>query len=643
MSPVRDIFLSIMAQEITQDKIRNIAIIAHVDHGKTTLVDAFLKQSHLFRDNQDEMQQEQILDTGELEREKGITIKAKNIAIKYQDYKINIIDTPGHADFGGEVERTLNMADGCLLVVDAQEGPMPQTEFVLRKALELKLKPIVVINKIDKKFANPVKVLSKLQDLFLKLATEDYQLEFPVFYAVARHGKAFTELPEGDLLESGSLPGDMSPLLSKIVEYIPAPQGDLNGPLQMQVNALNYDAHLGRYLIGRVRRGILHMNDSVVVISGQEADATKDFGRIKKIMLREGLEFVETESAIAGDIVAVAGIESTAIGGTLCISTNPDPLPKIEISPPAVKIRFEANSSPLLGKEGKYVAAKLIQQRLEQEKEQNISLQISKADGGSYYVAGRGELHLSILIETMRREGYEFQVRKPEIVIQVIDGKDCEPMEELFIDTKEEYIGTVTEALNQRNAQLINIENEGGQVRMTYNILTRNLFGLRSQMLTSTKGNAVLNSFIIEYVPFTKQPEIYRKGVLISMENGVAIGYALNTIQERGDLFVGPGTQVYEGMIIGINKYEQDMDVNPVKGRQKSGVRVKHDEITQTALKPVIPLTLEYALVFLNEDEMLEVTPKNLRLRKQYLTKTERVWAKRGSLTAFAKQQMAKY
>jgi GTP-binding protein len=627
---------------LTQDKIRNIAIIAHVDHGKTTLVDAFLKQSHLFRENQEEMQQEQILDSGELEREKGITIKAKNIAIEYNGYKINIIDTPGHADFGGEVERTLNMADGCLLVVDAQEGPMPQTEFVLRKAMELKLRPIVVINKIDKKFANPKKVVSRLQDLFLKLATEDAQLEFPVFYAIAREGLVFDYLPEVDVINSGTLKGDLKPLLEEIVNYVPAPTGDPTGPLQMQINALIMDPHLGRYLIGRIRRGSAKVNDSIQVLSVVDDEKHMQQGKIKKIFVRKGLDFIEVEEAGTGDIAAIIGVESTAIGGTICIATNPDPLPMIKISPPAVKIKFEPNTSPLLGKEGKFVAAKQIQQRLEMEKEHNIGLNITKADGASYYVAGRGELHLSILIETMRREGYEFQVRKPEIIIQQIDGKDCEPMEELIIDTNESYVGTITEALNQRSAELVNMETETGQVRMTYKILTRNLFGLRSYLLTATKGNAVLNSYILDYVPVTKQPEIYRKGVLISSENGTAIGYALNTIQERGDLFVEPATQVYEGMIIGVNKYEQDMDVNPIKGRAKSGVRVKHDEITQTALKPVIPLTLEYALVFLRKDEILEVTPKSLRLRKQYLSKTERVWAKRDSLSPFAKQNLGK-
>lgn len=625
---------------VTQEKIRNIAIIAHVDHGKTTLVDGFLKQAHLFRDNQDEMKQEQILDSGELEREKGITIKAKNVSIRFQDYKINIIDTPGHADFGGEVERTLNMADGCLLVVDAQEGPMPQTEFVLKRALELGLKPIVVINKIDKKFANVPRVIDRLNDLFLKLATRDDQLEFPIFYAIAREGKVYTELPEGDLTVSDHKAGDLSILLEKIVSYVPSPAGDPNGPLQMQINALHYDNHIGRYLIGRIYNGSIKVGDSVVIVSGPEADATKQTGRVKFVMVREGLDFAEVESASAGEIVAVVGIESMAIGGTICTNAHIEALPRIKISPPAIKIKFEANTSPFLGREGKFVRATQLEARLDQEQAQNISLVITKADGGGYFVAGRGELQLSILIETLRREGYEFQVRKPEIVLQMVDGVKSEPVEELIIDTKEEYIGAITDALNKRKAELVNIENENGQTRMTYTILTRNLFGLRSQLLSATKGNAILNSYILKYTPYTHQEELYRKGVMLASETGTSMGYSLNTAQERGDLFIGPSVDVYEGMVIGINKYEQDMDVNVCKNRAKSGVRLKQAEITDTILRPTIELTLEFALVFLAKDEILEITPKSLRLRKQYLTKNERTWAKRDSLTAYAKQQM---
>lgn len=628
-----------------QDKIRNIAIIAHVDHGKTTLVDAFMKQSNLFRDNQDEMKQEMILDSGELEREKGITIKAKNIAIRFRDFKINIIDTPGHADFGGEVERTLNMADGCILLVDAQEGPMPQTKFVLKKALELGLRPIVVVNKIDKKYANPEKVLDRVNDLFLALATEPEQLEFPVFYAIGRQGKVFKDLPKPVLNSEGnpdydSIEGDVSPILDSIVEYVPAPNGDRVGPLQMQVTTLEFDSHMGRFLVGKIKRGTAKVGDSVVVIHSDDNDAQKDSGKIKSIRIREGMEYVEVDSASAGEIVSISGIESTAIGGTLCIASNLEPLPIIKISNPSVQIKFEANTSPFMGKEGKFVTAKLLQQRLEKEAEINISLKITKGDGGSYYVAGRGELQLSILIETMRREGYEFQVRRPEVIIQEIDGVKSEPLEELIIDAPSEYQGTITTSVSERKGELQNMEVDGDNVRFTYKILTRNLLGLRNQLITTTKGNVVMNNFFIGYVPYVDQPEIFRKGVLISSETGTAMGYSLNTIQERGDLFVEPGTQVYEGMILGIHKYDNDLEVNPSKERQKSGVRMKHDEITQTSLKAIKTLTLEFALLFLAKDEILEITPKNLRLRKQYLTKTQRDWSRRENLTDYAKQQM---
>lgn len=629
-----------MYTKIEQNKLRNIAIIAHVDHGKTTLVDAFLKQTHVFRDNQDEMNQQMILDSGDLEREKGITIKAKNISVRYKGHKINIIDTPGHADFGGEVERTLNMADGCILLVDAQEGPMPQTKFVLKKALEMGLKPMLVINKIDKKFANPQKALDKVQDLFLTLAINDSQLDFPVFYAIGREGKAFKELPSGDLSLAGTIDGDMTPLLDAIIEYIPSPVGSETEPLQMLVTSLDYDAHLGRLLIGKIKRGTARIEDSVVVIHNDSSDSAKDSGKIKSLKVKEGLAYEDVREASAGEIIAISGLESTAIGGTLCIASNPDPLQSIKISNPSVQIKFEANTSPFMGKEGKFVTAKQLQTRIEKEAEINISLKITKGDAGSYYVAGRGELQLAILIETMRREGYEFQIKKPEVIFTEKDGQKLEPLEEVVIDVPEEYQGTIQAALSERKAELVDMEVENKNVRFTYKILTRKLLGLRNILLTATKGNLVMNNYILDYVPFVEMEPLYRKGVLISMDTGVAMGYSLNTIQERGDLFVEPGTKVYEGMIIGLNKYDQDLEVNPIKERQKSAVRMKHDEITQTSLKAIKPVTLEYALLFLNDDELLEVTPQNLRLRKQYLTKVQRDWSKRKNLTDVAKQQM---
>ncbi len=620
---------------IDQSRIRNVAIIAHVDHGKTTLVDAFLKQSALFRQNQQEMQQNCILDSGELEREKGITIKAKNICIPYKDYRINIIDTPGHADFSGEVERTLNMAEGCLLVVDAQEGPMSQTKFVLKQALALKLKPIVVINKIDKKYAQPEKVLSKLQDLFLSLATDMDQLDFPVFYAIARDGIFFEKLPKvvdcKVVEEDMSKAKDVSLLIEEIIARIPAPTGDINGTFQMQVNALDFDPHNGRYLIGKVKRGSIKLNDRVVVLQGfGDEMETVAKGNVRKIYIRNGLNFEEVDNVAAGEIAAVMGIEANAIGATICAEANPDPLPPIKISPPSIKIKVEANTSPLAGLEGEFVTAKQLEQRLEQEKVNNITLTISRAEnGGGYYIAGRGELQLSILLETMRREGYEFQVRKPEIIYQIKDGKKTEPLEEVMIDVPDEYVGTITTALSKRFAEMVNMESENGRTMFIYRILTRNLLGLRSNLLSATKGQVVMSNFVYEYVPVEQQADIYRKGVLISSHTGTSAGYSLNTIQERGDLFVKPGEAIYEGMVVGVNKYENDMEVNPTKQRHQSAVRMKHDEITQTILKPVIPLTLEYALVFIGQDEMLEVTPKNLRLRKNVLQKSMRAREKR--------------
>lgn len=619
-----------------QENIRNVAIIAHVDHGKTTLVDAFMKQTHLFRENQEEMYQTRILDSGELEKEKGITIKAKNIAIKYGDFKINIIDTPGHADFGGEVERTLNMADSCLLLVDAQEGPMPQTKFVLKKALELGLKPILVINKIDKKLANCTKTISKVQDLFLELATDPEQLDFPVYYAIAREGLIFKELPEGDLTNTKSLNGDVTPILDEIVNNTPAPKGNINGTFQMQVTSLEYDNHLGRYLVGRINRGQVKVDDPIILLSKDE----KIQGRVKELFTKEGLFWEPTEKAIAGDIVAITGIESTAIGATICDINNQEILPDINITPPSVKVKFESNTSPFAGKEGKFVTAKQLEQRLEQEKDTNISLNISKVGGSSYYVAGRGELQLSILVEQLRREGYEFQLGKPEVVLIEKEGKKFEPIEELIVDCPGEYLSVITQEVSNRKGELIDIENNDNQTRFTYKILTRNLIGLHRVLMNATKGTAIINSFVYDYVPHSEGENLFRKGVIISAETGTSLGYALTTIQERGQLFIGPSEEVYEGMIIGINNHEQDLEVNPCKARHKTNVRMLRSEMTDIYLKSTIPLTVEYALSFINDDELIEVTPKNIRLRKKLLTNTQRTWAKRGNLTAYAKQQM---
>lgn len=625
---------------IDQKNLRNIAIIAHVDHGKTTLVDAFMKQNHLFRDNQDEMSETQILDSSELEREKGITISAKNISIRYKGYKINIIDTPGHADFGGEVERTLNMADSCLLLVDAKEGPMPQTKFVLKRALEMGLKPIVVVNKIDKKLANIEKTISRVQDLFLALATDPEQLEFPVYYAIAREGKIFKEMPQGDLTVPNSIPGDVTPILDEIIASMPAPKGDPEGPFQMQVTSLEFDVHTGRYLIGEINRGKVKLNDPVILISNKPGKEEKVQGRVRGLFAKEGMQWQPITEAKAGEIVAITGIESTKIGATICDINNQDVLPEIAITPPSVRVKFQANTSPFLGKEGKFVTDKQLAQRLEQEKNLNISLDITNNGSNSFFVAGRGELQLAILVEQLRREGFELQLSKPEVILQNIDGVISEPIEELTIDAPEEYMSVVTQEVSDRKGEMINIENEDGQTRFTYKILTRNLIGLHRSLMNATKGEAIINSFIAEYIPYVKQPELFRKGVIVSSETGTALGYSLTTIQDRGKLFIAGSEPVYEGMVIGINNNEEDIMVNPCKARHKTNVRMSHAEVTIVSLRATIPLTLEYALSFINDDELIEVTPVSIRLRKKLLTDTQRVWAKRKNLTAYAQQQL---
>lgn len=627
--------------QIKQENIRNIAIIAHVDHGKTTLVDAFMKQTHLFRDNQEEMQQDRILDSGDLEREKGITINAKNISIIYRDTKINIIDTPGHADFGGEVERTLNMADGCLLLVDAQEGVMPQTKFVLKKALEQKLRIVVLINKIDKKLADCTRTLSKIQDLFLELATDMDQLEFPVYYGITREGKIFKDIPTGDLTVANSTDGNILPILDEIVDGMPSPTGDTQGDFQMQITSLEYDNHLGRYLIGKVNRGVVRVDDPIIVLNSKDnGEISKVQGRVRGLFTKNGLFWESTDQAITGDIIAIAGVDSTDIGATINRLGNEEILPKIKITPPSVRVKFEANTSPFAGKEGKYVTAKQLAQRLEQEKNLNISLKIENSTENTYYVSGRGELQLSILIEQLRREGYELQLSKPEVILQEVDGVLSEPVEELVIIAPEEYLSEITQEVSERKGSLKNIETENGQSIFTYEILTRYLIGLHRVIMNSTKGSALVSSFIKDYIPYKKGDNLFRKGVIISTETGTALAYALTTVQERGKLFIDGSTNVYEGMIIGINNHESDLEVNPCKARKKTNVRMSHAEVTEINLKSTLALTVEFALAFINDDELLEVTPESIRLRKKLLTATERTWANRKNLTAYAKSQM---
>ncbi len=624
---------------IEKQNLRNIAIIAHVDHGKTTLVDAFMKQTHLFRENEEEMSQTRILDVGELEKEKGITINAKNISIKYKGVKINIIDTPGHADFGGEVERTLNMADSCLLLVDAKEGTMPQTKFVLKKALELGLRPVVLINKIDKKLANIEKTTSKIQDLFLNLATSEDQLDFKIFYGIAREGKIWDRIPDGDLTIPNSIDGDLTPILEEIVNELPSPKGEESDPFQMQITSVEYNEHLGRYLIGKIANGKVNIDDPIVLVSNKEGFEKKQ-GRVRELFIKEGLKWEKVSSASVGEIIALTGIESTDIGATVCSLDKPEPLPEIKITPPSVRVKFSANTSPFVGREGTLVTAKQLQQRLEQEKNLNISLDIKNNGSNSYFVAGRGELQLAILVEQLRREGYEFELGKPEVILQEIEGIKCEPMEELTIDAPEEYFSTITQEVNERNGKLVNIENEEGQNRYVFHILTRNLIGLHRILMTATKGTAVVNSYIIDYVPHEKSSELFRKGAIISSETGTALAYSLMSIQDRGKLFIEGSIEVYEGMIIGINNHENDLEVNPCKARHKTNVRMSHAEVTEIALKAPLSLTIEYALSFIKDDELIEVTPKNIRLRKKLLTSTQRTWSKRRNLTAYAKEHL---
>lgn len=617
-----------MAEITPNDKIRNIAIIAHVDHGKTTLIDAFLKQSNTFRENQEEMQQEQILDFNELERERGITIQAKNIALPYKGHLINIIDTPGHADFGGEVERTLSMADGAVLLVDAQEGVMPQTRFVLKRALELGLKIIVLVNKIDKKLADAESTVKKVQDLFLSLVTDMNQLEFPVFYAIGRDGKVFAELPKERGDELSNVPGDTTPLLDEVISYIPAPSGDINEPFQMQVSSLDYDPHNGRYLIGRILHGRVSLGETIKAVHPDDPTSVIS-SKVKMLSVRKGLEYAQVDMVGVGDIVAIAGLDDVRIGSTLFIQPGTEILPDIKISPPSLKMRFEANTSPFLGREGKYPNLKQLQARLEHEKMVNISLKIDKNDDGSYYVSGRGELHLGILVETLRREGYEFQLRKPEVIITVVDGKKMEPEEELYIEVPEEYFSAVSQIVNTRKGSLVDVQNANGQSKMTFYILARNLIGLRRQLATATKGNLVISNTFHQLVPLGGEGVEERNGRLISSATGTALAYALNAIQERGELIIKPADEVYEGMVIGINKYDNDIPVNPMKAREKSNVRQSTATVTEIALKTPIQLTLEYAIGILADDEILEVTPLNLRIRKKFLNKTEEYEARK--------------
>jgi len=601
------------AQHITRSDLRNVAIIAHVDHGKTTLVDGLLKQSHIFRENQ--QVGELIMDSNDQERERGITILAKNTAVEYKGIKINIIDTPGHADFGGEVERVLNMADGCLLLVDASEGPMPQTRFVLQKALELDLQPIVVINKIDRKDARIDQVLEWTQDLFLELATSDKHLDFPVLYAIGREGVAMYH-PDDERV-------NLEPLFETIVNKIPAPKVQTDAPLQMLVAALDYDDYKGKYAIGRIVRGKIKANSSVARINRDGVVSTQ---KVNQIFVYKGLQRQEVSEAQAGDIVALTGIADANIGETIAHIDHPEALPAIAISEPTLKMTFAVNTSPFAGREGKFQTSRQLRARLYRELETNVSLRVE--DGNSpdeFIVSGRGELHLSVLIETLRREGYEFQVSRPEVITREDEkGHLLEPFEMLVIDTRDEYIGVLTEALAPRKAQLSNMVSDGlGNVRLEYKIPTRGLIGFRNTFLTLTKGNGAMSSLLLDFEPWIGKIGTTRMGVLIASETGTAMTYGLNNAQQRGDTFIEPGTPVYEGMIVGLNSRPADLVVNVCKEKKQTNVRSSTAEI-QVRLTPPILMSLEQSLDFINNDELVEVTPQTIRLRKRYLTQQER-------------------
>ncbi len=595
---------------IQPKNIRNVAIIAHVDHGKTTLVDGLLKQSNTFRSNQAEMEQTLIMDSGDQEHERGITITAKQTSVFYGDYKINIIDTPGHTDFSGEVERTLNMADGVLLVVDAQEGPMPQTKFVLSKALELGLTPVVVINKIDKPARRINEVLDEVADLFLELAVDDSQLYYPVYYTIGREGKSWKELP-ADL----SADGDLQPIFHAIVNDIPAPSVDLDGPFQMLVAALQYDSFLGKYAIGRVSRGSLTKGSSALLI---KRDGEQITSRVDKIFGYRGLSREEIDTATAGDIVCITGVADAHIGETVCDKDFPDALPVIDIEAPTISIYLGPNTSPMKGREGKFNTSRQIGDRLKRELETNVSLKVEE-DGIGFKVSGRGELHLSVLIETLRREGYEFEVGRPQVVTIEKDGKTQEPVEELMVEISGEFLGVVSQVLGNRRATPIKQEQTAsGMSRLTYVLPTRALIGLRNVLLTDTKGTVIMNSLPHGYQPIGAKLQKTRNGALIAFESGMTTPYALEMAEARGELFIGPSVEVYAGMIVGQNNRTDDLEINVCKAKQLTNMRSKASDGT-TQLTPFTELSLEQCIDFIEDDELLEVTPKNLRLRKRIL------------------------
>ncbi|NLK21640.1 MAG: translational GTPase TypA [Epulopiscium sp.] len=602
-----------------REDIRNIAIIAHVDHGKTTLVDVLLKQSGIFRANQEV--QDRVMDSNDLERERGITILSKNTAVFYKDTKINIIDTPGHADFGGEVERVLKMVNGVILVVDSFEGPMPQTKFVLKKALDLELPVIVCINKVDRPEARVDEVIDEVLDLFIELEADESQLDCPFVFASAKNGIASL-----DSLVQGR---DMEPLFETIISHIPAPAGSSEEPVQVLISTIDYNEYVGRIGVGKVERGTIRINKDGIIVNALDENKKQKI-KITKIYQFEGLKRVSVESAAIGDIVAISGIEGINIGDTVCDILHPEPLPFVKISEPTISMNFSVNDSPFAGLEGKYVTSRNIRDRLFKELQTDVSLKVEETDSAdSFKVSGRGELHLSILIETMRREGYEFQVSKPEVLYKDIDGKRYEPMESATIDAPEEFVGAVIEKLGSRKGELINMAaSKGGYTRLEFAIPSRGLIGYRSEFLTDTKGNGILNTVFDGYAPYKGQIETRQQGSLIAFETGEAVTYGLYNAQERGILFIGPSIKVYEGMVVGQNPKGEDIEVNVCKRKHASNMRASGSDEALRLSPPKI-MSLEECLEFIEEDELLEVTPINLRVRKRILNSGERQRARR--------------
>ena len=594
-------------------KIRNIAIIAHVDHGKTTLVDELLKQSGVFRTNQ--VVQERVMDSNDLERERGITILSKNTAVHYKNTKINIVDTPGHADFGGEVERILTMVDGVLLLVDAFEGCMPQTRFVLKKALNLKKKVLVVVNKIDRPGARPSEVIDEVLDLFIELGADEDQIEFPVVYASAKDGYSS--------LDPNVREGDMRPLLDAILEHISAPEGDIDGPLQILFSSLDYDDYIGRIGVGRVERGKILRGENVVLC---KQDGKQENVKISRLYQFEGLKRVEVDSAMMGDIVCVSGIADLNIGETACDPECIEPLPFVKIDEPTISMNFIVNDSPFAGREGKFVTSRNLRDRLFKEVETNVSMRVEETDStDTFKVSGRGELHLSILIETMRRQGYEFQVSRPEVIYKTLNGQLCEPMELLIIEVPEQYVGSVIEKLGSRKGELENMgSRNGGATHLEFKIPARGLIGYRSEFMTDTNGNGIMNQLFAGYEPYKGDIQTRERGSIVVHETGTSTGYGLFNTQDRGRLFIGPGVEVYEGMIVGECSRNEDIVCNVCKKKQMTNTRAAGSD-DALRLVPHSTLSLEQSMEFIKDDELLEVTPESLRLRKRVLSKEQRM------------------